>query len=185
MTGEKIILRLTEADYLNYQLFHASQSQQIKKARKKVRWLLLGIVLLTAFALYQFNTQWELVMGYAVGGVVLAAIYPWYQKVMYSRYYRKFVQENYRNLIGRDTELTIGGHELTLKDVDSETRIQFSRIEKIFEVPETFYIKLNTASSVIIPKSQLQNVDAMRKLLQDIASQTQIPFEHLPDWKWK
>lgn len=181
----KIIYSLTEEDHLNYQLFTASQSAQVKKTRNRNRLLVSGILLALGLIVFAVFNQIKTALVYAVGAAFTYFVYPVYQRYLYKKNYQKFIRETYQKNIGKSAELTFLDKKLILKNSEVNSEINYSLIEKISEVPETFYLKLNSGQSVIVPKRFVGNIDEFRNFCKELASKLNIKFEELPDWKWK
>ena len=93
--------QLDENDYLNYYLFVASNSEQIKKRRKFSH--LLWPVLYVALAAYFFFKQNGFVSIYLlVIAVVWYWLFPKWDKKRYVNHYLKFIENNYKGKLEKN-----------------------------------------------------------------------------------
>lgn len=176
---------LTEDDYLQQQLYLASKSKLIKKQRKTGRILVLMILLLIGFLFYEIN---NLPIVYYFGGasIFCFCFFPIYLKIYYKRFFRKYVKENFKNRIGVTSKLLFKEDVLEVfsKDIGS-SELNFSGFENISEIKDYFFIALKTGLNIMIPKSEVENVEALRDELKMITEKKGISFISELEWEWK
>lgn len=179
------IIKLNAEDYLNYHLFNASQSAQVNSSRKRTVMMVAGIFILMAVISLIMDAPLWLPVFYGILVFLSFLLYPKYQSWIYRRQYSKFIQENYKNNIGKEIHLTFTAHCIEMKDDDSNSQIQYAFLQAINELPEAFYLKLKSSQSVIIPKNQVADLPETKSFLQDLATQYAIPYQEFPQWQWK
>lgn len=99
-------MKLDENDYLTYQLYTASKTSRIKKARI-MGWIGTTVTFLL-LALLFFKSDNYLLGNYflIISGLCLA-LYPFYTRWRYKKHYLKYIQETYKNRFGEESTLEI------------------------------------------------------------------------------
>lgn len=175
---------LTEADYLNHQLYLASQSKRIRKTRLRSRILVFGAFLAFASLFYTRHDA-ALTWYFLVLAVVVLLFYPIYQRWFYKRHYQRYIAESYRAKAGKPTTLRLEHDKLWSKDELTEGSIDLAALEEIVEVPTAFYLRLVTSTSLLLPKQSLLHPDEVRSALQATARRCSVPFRQELDWRWR
>jgi hypothetical protein len=176
---------LTENDYLQQQLYLASKSKLIKKQRKMAKFLILIILLLICFLFYVNNDLW---FAYYFGGLGIVCFFlsPFLLRKSYQKSFAKYVQENFKNRIGIISTLLFKEDVLEAYSENiGSSEVKFSAFENISEIKDYFFIALKTGVSIMIPKSEVIDVEAVRSELKMITEKIGINFISELDWKWK
>lgn len=170
---------LQEDDYLQFQLFTASQSERIKK-RKKTGWLILTTFALmgTLYFAREDNMPMTIYLGIVTG--VVAIFYPMYFRWKFKKHYIKFIRENYSSRIGTEELVEFQANHLFLKDKSGEGKVKFSEIENITEIPNLFFMKITNGNSLIIPKN-IENKTELIENFDRLGTKRIV----LNDWKWQ
>ena len=174
----QIDYQLEENDFLEFQLFVASQSQLIAK-KKRRSWLLLSLAS-TALTVNFIIKQGDFLAVYF--GVISAAIilfYPRYFNWRYKRLYIKHIRENYVNRFGTIEHLEFLDNHLFVKDEIGEATINVSEVECVDEIPNHFFLKVSTGMSIVIPKNGLNNLNEIREEFQRLG----IVINNHLEWK--
>lgn len=176
---------LTENDYLQQQLYMASKSKLVNNQRKKSRILVFMVLLGISLLFYMIGNT--LIAYYLAGyGVICFFLYPIYLKFYYQRHYRKYVKENFKNRIGIISTLLFKEDILEAYSENiGSSEVKFSAFENISEIKDYFFIALKTGVSIMIPKSEIINIEAVRSELKMITEKIGINFISELDWKWK
>lgn len=169
---------IDEADLLTFQLYVASKSEIVQKKGKNGRTLLVAVSIL--FAGY-FFTQREYIMGsyFALMAVLLvffyARYYAWKQKLNY----RRFIRANYANRFGMREEMETFPNKIHVKDNFGEGDVLRNELNSVVEIDEYFFINLESGSSIIVPKSQI-DAHQMKRDLQSLKT----TYNEELAWKW-
>lgn len=175
---------LDENDFLEYHLYTASKSERIKEQRTRSWLVVTGCVLGLSLLFYMSDNN--MLAGYfLIVGLLTLFIYPSFQRAHYRRYYQKFIEDIYQNRIGQICNVTFTDIDIQTSDITGETRINHSAIGDITEIQHYFFVKLQTGGHLIVPKSKVDNVDELRKELQDLSLRLSIGFIQELKWKWK
>ena len=171
-------------DFLSHQLYVASKSAQVKKRRMRTRLVVPIIyVLIGTFLFFQKKEIFAIL--FLVFALCWFFLYPLRDKNLYRKYYQKFIQENYKERIGRKTEISFYDDHIFSKDIGAEGKIQMSELTEIIELQDVFLIRLKTGVSVIIPKNKIPNPKEIAKYLKNLANKLKINFNQENDWVWK
>ena len=180
----KITYSIDENDYLTFQLFSASNSAVLKKRRFISRLVpAIAYLLLAVTFFYQGNIT--MIIAFCLLAVVWYFLYPFHDKNVYKRQYQKFIKENMNNKFGRPATLSFEAPMVKAKDEVSETKINYSEIESITEIPEMFLLKLKTNQSFILPKDKIENWETLNSFFESFEANEGVPFYVLSNWKWK
>lgn len=175
----KIEYQITKQDFLAFQLFFTSQSKQVKKIKLRSTIMLFAFFFIAAIFCYirvnLFSTVYFLVFA-----ILSIFIFPPLYKRKLKKDLIKFCEENYKNIGDEKTFLEFENESIYSKSKMGESRLNVSEIEKIDETELYFFIKLSNALTLIIPKSEIENVDVLRTKLKSY----EIEFNSLLDWKW-
>lgn len=171
--------KIKEQDFLDFQLFTASQSESVNK--KKIRgWLLLTLGALV-FALY-FHLIENLAMTIYCGFVAIVSglFYPKYFKWRYKKHYETYIKEHYSKRFNQAETIEINSEYIFTKDKIGEGKINLSEIEHIAETASHFFVKISTGHSLIIPKTELKNVNELREKFKAIG----LTVKDETNWSW-
>ncbi|WP_326983005.1 YcxB family protein [Chryseobacterium sp. MYb264] len=171
-------------DYLNYQLFNASQTKSIIKKRKRNRFIpAIFFVVLGIVPRFDFTETFTLI--YIFIGILWIFVYPIWDKRWYFNYYKKYIKENYVYNFDKDTEVIITMDEILMKNENSESRISLAELKEINEIPLAFYLKLKSSQSIILPKNKMSDLKEFREILDTIKNKYSINYNEFPQWKWQ
>jgi hypothetical protein len=150
---------LNEQDFLDFQLFTASQSKKI--AKKKMRGLILWTPLFAVLSVfYYFDYNDFMAISFGVLAIVYALFYSKLFVWQYKRYYKTYVKENFSHRFGEKAYFEINNQ--TIKDKTGDETINVSEIEKVDETEKHFFVEIKSGVSLIIPKDRIQNSDEVR-----------------------
>lgn len=161
----KIDYNLTEKDYLNFNLYHAKNSEAVSKSLTIQRFLSPIIFLIAAFLISWIGNESliGLLITFSIMGVLWIVYYP--------KYFYSIITKNTKEMLkeGKNDGL-LGEHCMKLSDegiVDSnfngETRVKWKGIKKFEEDDNYFYIYNSAVSAYILPKSGLINIGQTRE----------------------
>ena len=174
---------LNEGDFLDYQLFTASKSKNIKAQR--LRTLIVMIIAFSfMFAFLYFKTkEFPFLMLFIY--IALIFIYKIYEKRRYENHYRKFITENYKNRFGLLCNLYFTEKQIEETSSLGSSQINFDSLVEINEVKNYYYLKLITSQSLIIPKDAINDLTEFENLVQVLQTKYNIKRNTELNWKWK
>lgn len=177
----KIRYTLTEEDFLQHQLYLASQSQRIRKKEQSAwKWIsfiftALGVVLILSDTGYPAGPLSVLF------GFITVLFYPAYVKRKYVDHYRNFIRENYQNRIGYPADFELKKDHLFLKDKTGEGKVNLDELEKLVETQHHFFLRLKSGVSIIFPLSKTPDKAALLSSFETIG----LEIEKDLDWERK
>jgi hypothetical protein len=177
-------MKLDENDYLTYQLYTASKTPRIKKARIK-GWIYTTVAFFClTFLFFESNNE---LLGYyfLVASVLSLALYPIYSRWRYKRHYLKYIQDTYKNRFGVESTLEINDDTIVVKDKSGEASINTSEIEEINEIKDFYFVKMRTGESLVISKVKTEDIDRIKNELKSLADKKEIKYNVELDWKWR
>lgn len=176
-----IQFKLTNNDFLTYQLYTSSTSKLHQKERLRAR-LLVPLIYLgfVVFSIYNDDSL-ILITVFTLLAVLWFLFYPFYAKWKYKRHFQKHILHHYKNKINKPVGITLEDDEILIKDVTSDTRIKRAEIKEITEISNHFFIKLSTDVSLVIPKHVVSN----KSEFIDYFIQDGVNYVDALNWKWK
>lgn len=173
--------QLSEADFLTYQLYIASDSETIAKKRKRTRFMIPILYIVLAVYVWVASQNWIAALCMVGIAVLWWFFYPLYSAVRYRKHFDKFIRKNYKNRFNRDIEVCFTQDIITMKDSASHSSMNTTEVEKLVEIVECFFVTLNTGAAIIIPKHAVENPSVFKERLSGFG----IPYQDSLGWKWK
>lgn len=175
--------KLTENDFLIHQLYLASISERIRKKRQRNRiqfplfftiiaLLLLAKSIFLGIVLFIFALSWFL-------------FYPISERKHYIEHYQSFIKENYQERTEKLAFVEFNNDFIFSKDETSEAKVSTKEIEEIVELPTIIFVKLKGGQSLILPKENIKNIEALIVRLKELANYLKIDYTVNDKWEWK
>lgn len=176
-----IAYKLTNSDFLAYQLYISSKSKSHEKKRLRSRILVPIFYIGFAVFLYVLNKKSMLPVIFAGIAFIWFLFYPFYSRWLYKRHFRKHIAQNYKNRINKENELSFGENAVLTTQAKSSSKIDESEIKALIETKDHFFIKLASDMSFIVPKTYVENQEGFKKEM------TKLNVEYINeiDWEWK
>ena len=173
---------LDEKDYLQHQLFIASQSPLVKRKRRRGRVIVPAMYF--GCGIYFFSNDVTIgAIAFFLFAVAWFLFYPLWDKGVYVKYYKKGLDEHYKHRYGRLAVTELNEEYIRELDGDNEAKFSASEVISIDEIPGAIYVRLKTGTSVIIPASQIN--DSVRSGLKELAATWKVAYTEDQQWKWK
>jgi len=175
----KYTYKIEKEDLLEFQLYTASKSEVLAKKRRNNRAILIAAS--TLFSGYFFSSD-EMIMGiyFAVMVVLFVFFYNKYFSWKQKLNYRRFIEANYTTRFGMEETLDTFPDKIHVKDNFGEGDVKASELKSIVEIGSHFFINLESGSSLIVPKAQV-NTNALKNDLARLKT----TFEEDLNWSWK
>ena len=177
-------MKLTETDYLTYQLYTASKLSHIKKSRLRGR-LFTTIAFFILASFFFMNEKFSIAVNFLIFATLSAIFYPVYTAWYYKRHYLKHLREVYKNRMENDSQLEITDVYIFSKDNIAEIKVNTSEIEEVNEIKDYYLIKLKSGMSFIIPKREEGNSKTILDNLKSLITKNNIQHNVELDWQWK
>lgn len=181
----KYTFSLEEADYLAHQLFVASTSKPSIQRRRK-SWIMTTL----AFGLFAYlmdQSDNEFLRNYFLGATLLSMfLFPFFSRWRYRKHYKKQVGEHFSKSFGKKATVEFQAKHISTEDEnDSESKISYSQVESINELPEHFLIRLDNGQSLILPKNKIEQLDQLKTDLHELGKKVRLELTDDTNWKWK
>jgi c-di-AMP phosphodiesterase-like protein len=175
--------QLESEDYLNYQLFVASKSKNIKKKRRFIRILWPVLHLIIALSFFYWD-QTAIAIYLLIMSIVWLVFYPKWDRIHYINHYKKFIKENYTSL-SEKAVVEFHPEFIFLSDSKSEGKVNWMKFKEIIETEDNSFLRLDNAQSIVLPKKKLSNWGEIKTFLQSKSAEMGISYTPELDWKWK
>ncbi|MFN3022040.1 YcxB family protein [Chryseobacterium sp. TY3] len=174
---------LDENDFLEYQLYTASKSKNIKLQRRKN--LIIMIVIFIAFFIFLYSSTKQFPILPLIGYIVLLIIYKFYETYRYKNHYKKFIKENYKERFGLICKINFDEKQIIEESKLGQSKINYDSLTEINETQNYYFLKLITSHSLIIPKNEIKNIEEFKAKLNDLKLKFGLKENTDLNWKWK
>lgn len=181
----KFSFHYSEPELTEFQLYLASKSPTVKKARNRNR-LLLSVVYVAIgiMGLFRENNYWFSLV-FLVLGIIWYLVYPLWGSKFYAKHFTKFVKRNYTNRFGKEVSLDFGEDEVVIEEGGSQASFPYAEFAEMADIPSSFLIKLSTDMVIIIQKNATIPEQDIAAFLRQLSDRLGIPFTVDTGWKWK
>ena len=156
----EIDYKLTEEDYLNFNLFHAKSSNTIAKSLALQRFLLPIIFLIAAF-MFAWIGEGSLVGSliiFSIMGILWIVYYPKYFYGFMTKNSKKMLEEGNNDGLLGDRCMILSDEGIVNSSSNGETKVKWAGIKKIEEYDNYFYIYNSAFTAYILQKQSLTNI---------------------------
>lgn len=173
--------KLTNSDFLEYQLYTSSKSELHKRRRFRSR--IIVPIIYTLFGLYLGYNNGDIGIGIVFAGIGLLwfIFYPMVLKWRYKKLFQKDIEENYKNRINKKVEIDFDEDSVSLKDFTSESKINGNELKELIETKNHFFIKMTTDLSIIVPKQAIENQTEFKRHVTGLGAE----YVDELNWQWK
>ncbi|MDR3227469.1 MAG: hypothetical protein LBT56_07350 [Prevotellaceae bacterium] len=178
----QIEYKLTENDFLTYQLFVASKSKTIRKIRRYNKFELILVIVMMEVILILFGKYEEAIYALMPALVVYFLSTPIWQQSYISKQYKSFLKENYAAGFDKISIVEFNDDNITVKNTNNGS---VTNITEINEIKTLIIIKFKTAQSLIISKDEITELDNLKIKLKEISTRLNIAYNIDENWKWK
>ena len=174
---------LSQADYLNFQLFFAStvQNAHVQRKNSQIIWTL--VFLLMAFNFYAEKKLFPAVV-FLIFGVSWTIFYPVYAKNRQQKHFEKYNNTFLSEKFDKVCTITIDDQIIHSVEENYESKIALSEVKQVYETGDYFYAHLKSGQTFIFPRQKIENINALEDQLRDITAKNQVSFTEMTDWKW-
>lgn len=163
----EINYRLTEEDYLNFNLYHVKNSKTAMRSLTIQRYMFPIFCIAGAYLFSRFGDVpflWMFIP-LLVFGLIGFVFYPKYFYSHVARATKKMIKEGKNEgLLGNHTML-LTDEGIVDKNPTGETKVDWAGINKIKESGDSFYLYNSAVSAYILPKRELANVAEVKNYL--------------------
>ncbi len=176
--------KLDENDLLTHQLFIASKSDRVKKNRKRNKILGPIIYCILGLIIY-FNADVMMSIIFFTIALLWFLFYPTLESNRYVKHYKSFINEHFKNRIGKTGTLELNNDYILAIEEGTESKISTSELEEICEIPLMIIVKLKGGHSFIIPKQNTIDFENVKTTLIELTKHLKINYTIDDKWEWK
>ena len=178
MTIEYII---RQNDYLQLNLYGIKKDNLLKKHILK-NWISWFVILLVLVVISYLSRYIELLISISIGAIIGLIIHPFRLKRLYFERMLKATTK-YQSRFNSLYKLIINNDFIELITITGEHKMKISEVESFIETKHHFFISLKP-DVIIIPKSELENLDIIRDELKKISEKLNVKYLSDINWKW-
>ncbi|KMT21879.1 YcxB family protein [Clostridium cylindrosporum] len=165
-----IKFELTKQDYIDFNIFHLSYSDSIRKSLFIQRYIVSLIFLVVPFVFADFSTipLWYWLIGFVAIYIGWVSFYPRYIKGVVSKRTSKMIDEgNNVGIIGHGS-LTLNDNGIEGKGEHSESKTNWSAVENVAETKNHIFIYISGVSAYIVPVRGFNSVGEKNEFIDKI-----------------
>ncbi len=178
--------KLERRDFLQHQLFNATKSDLVKQQQKKT-WLTYTLISFALCGAFYYVGQGQrgnyLVFYFFVLGIIFLFFFPSMQKASQIKNYGLYIDEIYKNRYGHEIQICFTSDNIETVDITGEAKLRLTNIQIITEVKDYFFVKMITGETLIIPKTGVADIDALRAQLTKISLYLSVDFTRELTWR--
>lgn len=179
----KIVYRLTESDFLAFQMYCSGNSQQQKRRRLRGRFMVpvaWGLLALISFSIH------EPLLGYLFSAVsVLWVIfYLHYSRWHHVRHFKNHIRENYQGRIGVEAAVQLEAEGLYASSSDGEGMMKYSGVEELVELDSLFLIRLKQATTLLLPRASVEKAQ-LEAFMKEVSKRTGLEIKNHSQMRWR
>lgn len=178
----KLTFTLNKEDFLTFQLFTASKSPSLQKARRMNLWVVPIMYLVVALIFYFLDSP-QYTLGFIILAILWAIFFPFFQSWRQRVAYEKFIQEHLKERFDKLVQITFLKNSLHSKDVSGEGSMPFTEIEEISEISTHYFIKFKAGVHLILPKKELETQEKVGGHLRNLADKLQFKYNEELEWR--
>lgn len=184
MKNNIIQVKLSQNDYLKFQLFVASQDDSIIKKRKKSRLSVSIVYACLAILLFLTTSTLFIEFVFLIIAILWYLLYPKYSKYRYEKHYKNHIANHYQNRVDKTSEMQINGNVIFSKGLTGQSEVFINSVESIIEIDTHYFIKIETGESFIIPKALDQLNNDIYGFINRLEELTKLQIIKKLNWKW-
>lgn len=175
----KLQFRISEPEFLTFQLYTLSKSKHVQSRMKRGRIFASILGLILTFNLFISDAT---VAGFAFIGVtvLIYIFYPNYHKWRMKRNFKRYIHHNYQDRFDQQEELEIHDNGVLSRNVSGEGEIPKSDLTELVEIKDLFLLRMKNGASIILPKKDVQEIEKMKLQLKKIG----VPFREELLWSY-
>ncbi len=145
---------LTQKDYLDYLFYSASTSKKVQKRRALNKLVLMMVIVLTGFMLYNKNGPVASAAFFLLC-LPLYFLYSRFERRQYDRHFNKFIQNHFMDRIGKPASIELNDDTFQVVDDENNT-YTYNDIEQVNETSTLTIIQLKSGTAIILPKERIR-----------------------------
>jgi hypothetical protein len=176
----KLTFKIIEQDFIDFQLFSASQSDRIKKKLRN-GWVLLTVGAVVLSVYFYFNGDLKSTIYFGLIALLCGLFYPKYFVWRYKKHFKNHIKENYSKRFDEVETIEFQSESISYADRIGEGSIKISEVEEVNETDKHLFIKLSIGHSLIIPKRDIDELDKLTDKIKSLG----IDIKKVVNNNWK
>ena len=171
----ELTFKLTEEDYINYNVAHSKTSPSMKRSILIQRIMGPVIFVITPFIIVQFSDipLWYWLIVFGLSSITWFIYYPKYAMWEITRRIKKMLAEGNNENLFNERILVLTDEGITETSSIGETKISWVKIERLEETEDYLYIYVSSVSAHIVPKRVFENSSEQEKFINKITEYVQ------------
>ena len=176
--------KISEQDYLTFQLFSVSTNPRFKTQKKRGRWV-LSLSLLALALLFFKPEKLFLTAAFFISAVAVFYFYPKFFLKRYKAHFLVHVKDQFQDSIGKEITLTIDHERISSKDDQgAEVNLSLEDLSFIQEIKGYYFLIFKEGKSQIIPKERLEDQDSLVTDIENLVATKKVELRKNLNWKW-
>jgi hypothetical protein len=180
----KIDYNLERNDFIEYQLFAASKSENVKNNWQKSRIRVPIVYLILGLILFLFADKIFALIFIGIGAAWYF-LYPYYMRKRYLKHFERYVDENLKNRFGKPVTLNFGEEFIDTIDYMGESKLKINEITEVNEIRSYIFLKFSSGESLIIPKNIINQKNEFTDWILNLIEKLKIKHNIDLNWKWR
>ncbi|PTB94075.1 hypothetical protein C9994_12420 [Marivirga lumbricoides] len=181
----KYTFSLDESDLLTHQLFLVSTSKAAIWRRRR-SWIIIVLTFIVCSGLFYIESNAFLRNYFVLLAFISLIFYPLYSRWKYKRHYLRHIREHFSGTTGKQATIEFQEEFIFESDeTNSESKINYSTIESLNELPNHFIIRLKTGQALVLPKNKIENIDQLHSDLLELTKRLGVELKNHKNWKWR
>jgi|SRR5690554_981368 len=170
-------------NFLNFQLYHISQTDEFKSKLKRQP-LFIMLTNLAIAAYFAADKKYVFSIIFVAIGLLWYFLYPARIRRHYESRFENDINTKFDKHFNNEAHLEITDDFLRTSDEGGSSEKKYSDIVKIVHLPEETFVIFKNKQTFILPKEKIENYSSMVDELNAKAKRFTIRVEDLPNWKW-
>lgn len=169
-----------EDSFINV-LFASSQSLKIKKKKRREQYIYPAVYLTMLGILFYINNSPKGILITIILTSIWISLYPYLSRYSIRKKYFKNIGKEQSSDI--KIKIKVDKDHFLVSDETGESRIKTTEIDKIIEIKNYFFIRINSTVHLIIPKNQFKD-GILDQFIKKVQKWSKNDITEMPDWKW-
>ncbi len=174
---------LSNKDSFTSVLFATSQSPITRKRRIREKYIYPAVYLIMLSILFHMNDFPAGILITIISTSLWISFYPFISRYAIRRKYFRNSGKQTNSNIKTKVKIKADKEYFTVTDESGESKITITDIDKIIEIKNYFFIRINSKAHLIIPKDQFKE-GALDVFIKKIQKLSKADITVMLNWKW-
>lgn len=123
---------------------------------------------------------------FVAGAFAWYFIYPIWERRRYVKHYQQWIKDTtFKKNFDRPFTIQFNNDFFSQVRGGNETKFDTKEVLEMNEIGSYIFVKFDGGRGFIFPKEKIDNINAVREELKEIAKNLNVPYNIELDWKWK